>query len=156
MVDYRARIYQYYATARDQTLAPQHVEGLGPRGPGLRQVIREHFPADRNAKILDLGSGHGAFVYFIREAGYTNVIGVDRSPEQVAEAERLGIAGIHEGDLMKTLKSLPEISQDVVIAFDVVEHFTMRCTGSYAMVACFLFTLQTAHLHLWVESGTVT
>jgi SAM-dependent methyltransferase len=80
MADYRARIYQYYSSARDRSLAPQTVEGLRPRGPGFRQDIREHFPVNRNAKILDLGSGHGAFVYFIREAGYTNVIGVDRLP----------------------------------------------------------------------------
>jgi cyclopropane fatty-acyl-phospholipid synthase-like methyltransferase len=41
---------------------------------------------DRSARILDLGCGHGVFIYFHREAGYTNVVGVDKSPEQVAEA----------------------------------------------------------------------
>jgi len=54
---------------------------------------------DRSARILDLGCGHGAFIYFLREAGYTDVVGVDKSPEQVAEAKRLGIDGVHEADL---------------------------------------------------------
>lgn len=123
MMDYRSRIYQYYVRARNTSLAPQSVEGLSPRAPYLRRVIRKHFPADRNAVILDLGCGHGAFVHFIREAGYVNVAGVDRSPEQVAEARRLGIKGVQEGDLTETLQALPDASQDVVIAFDVIEHF---------------------------------
>jgi len=62
----------------------------------------------------------------MREAGYTNVVGVDRSPEQVAEARRLGIDRVHEGDLTETLRSLPDDSQDVVIAFDVIEHFSKQ------------------------------
>ncbi len=42
----------------------------------------------------------------------------------MAEAKRLGIKGIREGDLVETLRSLPNESQEVVIAFDVIEHFT--------------------------------
>jgi SAM-dependent methyltransferase len=49
---------------------------------------------------------------------------VDRSPEQVAEARRLGIDGVREGDLVETLAELPEGSQQTIIAFDVIEHFT--------------------------------
>ncbi len=95
MADYRTRVYRYYVRARSKSLAPESIEGLTPRAPTLRKIIREHFPADYNAKILDLGSGHGAFIHFIREAGYANVVGVDRSPEQVAEARRLRIEGLH-------------------------------------------------------------
>ena len=79
---------------------------------------------DRSARILDLGCGHGAFIYFLREAGYTNVVGVDKSPEQVAEAKRLGIAGVQEADLWEILQQSPDASYDVVITFDVIEHFS--------------------------------
>jgi len=126
MMDYRSRIYRYYVRACSQPLAPKTVKGLSPRAPYLRKILREHFPKNRNAAILDLGCGHGAFVHFMREAGYTNVVGVDRSPEQVAEARRLGIDRVHEGDLTETLRSLPNDSQDVVIAFDVIEHFSKQ------------------------------
>lgn len=34
------------------------------------------------------------------------------------------IEGVEEGDLMNTLASLPPDSQDVIVAFDVIEHFT--------------------------------
>jgi 2-polyprenyl-3-methyl-5-hydroxy-6-metoxy-1,4-benzoquinol methylase len=123
VTNFRDRIYRCY-TRGHTSLALESIEELSPRAPYLRKVIREHFPVDRKAAILDLGCGHGAFIHFIREAGYINVVGVDRSPDQVAQAKRLGIDGVREGDLMEMLQTLPDASQDVVIAFDVVEHFT--------------------------------
>lgn len=120
---YRSRIYQSYVHALQQPLAPEDISGLRPRAPHLNKLIRVHFPSDRNAAILDLGCGHGALVYFAQKAGYSDVTGVDRSPQQVAEAKRLGIEGVIEGDLMETLQSLADGSQDMVIAFDVIEHF---------------------------------
>ncbi len=124
MSDLRTRIYGHYVHARGESLAPATVDGFAPRASSLRRMIREHFPADRSASILDLGCGHGALVYFLRQAGYRNVLGVDVSPEQVAEASRLGIEGIREGDLLETLRNLPDHFQDIVIAFDVIEYFT--------------------------------
>ena len=120
---YRNRIYQSYVHARQQPLAPKNIGGLRPRAPYLNKLIREHFPSDKNATILDMGCGHGALVYFARKAGYSDVTGVDHSSQQVVEAKRLGIKGVIEGDLVETLKSLVDSSQDMVIAFDVIEHF---------------------------------
>jgi SAM-dependent methyltransferase len=122
--DFRARIYGQYVHARETSLAPTTLEGFASRAPYLQRVIREHFPADRDSRILDLGCGHGSLVFFARQAGYRYAEGVDRSPEQVAEARRLGIDGVREGDLMETLAALPEGSQRTIVAFDVIEHFT--------------------------------
>ena len=74
--------------------------------------------------ILDLGCGYGSLIYHARQAGYVNVVGVDRSPQQLVEAQRLGIEGIVEGDILEYLDSVADASQDVVISFDVIEHFT--------------------------------
>jgi 2-polyprenyl-3-methyl-5-hydroxy-6-metoxy-1,4-benzoquinol methylase len=81
-------------------------------------------PKDRSASIIDLGCGHGTLIYYIREAGYKNVIGVDISPEQVRAAASLGIEGISQGDLLEALRMNKDQSIDVVIAFDVIEHLT--------------------------------
>jgi SAM-dependent methyltransferase len=124
MTKYRERIYQHYVNARHGSLAPASISGLTPRAPYLNKIIREHFPSDRSARIIDLGCGHGAVLHFAQTAGYQNVTGVDRSPEQVKEAERLGIAGVTEGDLLETLESLPDELVDLIVAFDVIEHFT--------------------------------
>ena len=121
---YRERIYQHYVYARDQMIAPPTLEGLKPRAPYLTKLVQTHFPEDRRSAILDLGCGHGALIHFARRYGYTNIRGVDRSPEQVAVARQLGIDGIEEGDLLAALSAQGEASLDVVVAFDVIEHFT--------------------------------
>jgi S1-C subfamily serine protease len=70
----------------------------------LRQVAA-HVPA--RGRILDLGCGHGAIIWAAQRAGYTNVTGVDASPEQVAAAKDLGIAGVRQGDLLVSLDGQP-------------------------------------------------
>lgn len=121
---YRSRIYSHYVQARAQALAPDTPAGLAPRSHTLQRLIQKHFPADKSAAVLDLGCGHGALLHFARIGGYTNLRGVDGSPQQVAAARRLGIEGVEEGDLRDVLTAQADASVDVVIAFDVIEHFT--------------------------------
>ena len=120
---YRDRIYDRYVHARSVPLVQCGVDGLASRGPYLAAMIRRHFPSDRSSTILDLGCGHGTLLHFAREAGYVNACGVDRSAEQVAEAQRLGITGVAQGDLMEKVGTTPTDSQDLVVTFDVIEHF---------------------------------
>src|SRR5687768_7775403 len=122
--DYRSRIYDYYVHSRLESLAPADTESIRRGGAYLRRVVRQHFPQDRTVAILDLGCGYGSLIYHARQAGYVNVVGVDRSPQQLVEAKRLGIEGIIEGDILEYLGSVPSASQDVVVTFDVIEHFT--------------------------------
>jgi 2-polyprenyl-3-methyl-5-hydroxy-6-metoxy-1,4-benzoquinol methylase len=120
---YRERIYQHYVHAREQALAPPTLEGLKPCTPYLTKLIQTYFPADRRCAILDLGCGHGALIHFARREGYTNIRGVDGSKEQVAASRRLGIDGIEEGNLLAVLAEQADEMLDVVVAFDVIEHF---------------------------------
>ena len=121
---YRQRIYQHYVSSRADELAPATLDGLRPRLPYLRRLVRNYCPPDRQCSILEIGCGHGALLYALHEAGYLNVRGVDGSPQQAEAAMRLGIPGVEQGDLMQTLRETPDDSLDVVIAFDVIEHFT--------------------------------
>src|SRR4051812_17577755 len=105
-------------------MAPTTIEGLRPRAPYFRKLVREHFPPDRAAQILDLGCGHGALLHFAREAGFANAIGVDGSHQQVLAARALGIPGVEERDIFDKLQSQAQESVDVVVSFDVIEHFT--------------------------------
>jgi len=122
--DYRERIYRSYVQSRDTPLAPTTLSGLKPRLPYLRRLVTRHFPAERDATILELGCGHGILLYVLAEAGYKNARGVDDSPEQVAAAKRLGIEGVTQSDVFSALSSTPPASVDVVITFDLIEHFT--------------------------------
>lgn len=121
--DLRQRIYQSYVSARKTRLAPPTLAGLKPRMPYLGRIIRRHFPQDRSIVVLDLGCGHGAFAHALHKAGYQNVRGVDASSEQVAEATRLGIEGVQEGDVMQILEETEPASVDVALSFDLIEHF---------------------------------
>jgi len=123
-IDYRARLYARYVQKRRCVLAPATPDGFRPRAPYLMRVIRRYFPPERSARVLEIGCGHGALLYFARRAGYTQLHGIDTSPEQVAAAVRLGIADVEQGDLLQALRRTPANSCDVVVAFDVLEHFT--------------------------------
>jgi 2-polyprenyl-3-methyl-5-hydroxy-6-metoxy-1,4-benzoquinol methylase len=144
--DSHEQLYRSYVSSQIFQSWPQSIRDLGPRGHYLKRMIRRHFPADRQAHILDLGCGHGALVHFLHQAGYENVLAVDASPEQVDLAKRLGIPGIRQGDLGETLRGLPSGSQDVVVAFDVLEHHTkpdiLKFTGQARRVlkpgGCFI------------------
>lgn len=122
--NYRSRIYGSYLKSWQDTLAPSDPSGFAPRAHHLRRLILNYFPKDKNAAILDLGCGHGAIMYFAREAGYANIRGVDGSMEQVTAARRLGIEHVEQGDILDALRAQADSSLDVVIAFDLIEHFT--------------------------------
>jgi 2-polyprenyl-3-methyl-5-hydroxy-6-metoxy-1,4-benzoquinol methylase len=120
---YRTRIYGTYVSGRRHSLAPASLEGLKPRIPYLRNLIRWYFPSDRNAAILDLGCGHGALIHLARQAGYRNLRGIDVSTEQVTAAKRLCIEGVEQGDVMETMFKEPNAAFDCLITFDLIEHF---------------------------------
>ena len=119
---YRERIYGRYVEAACAEVAPATIEGLAPRLPYLRRLVREHFPPRADAAILDLGCGHGALIHVARALGYTNIGGVDGSPSQVEAARRLGIEGVRYGNMFEVAQALPDSSLDAAISFDVLEH----------------------------------
>ncbi len=120
--DLHRRLYDHYVSG-GRANAPSELSGLAPRAPFFRRLIRDHFPADRDAKILDVGCGYGALLHFAREAGYRDVSGVDAAKQQVEVAARLGIDGVSEGGVLETLAAAAEGSLDLIVTFDVMEHF---------------------------------
>ena len=119
-VDYKKRLYDSYVKSHLSTVDLKN--RLQVREPFLRALVSRHFPTDQNARILELGCGYGAMIHHAREIGYTHMKGVDVSPEQVANAQQLGIAGVEEGDLFDTLHGLEDACLDAVITIDVIEH----------------------------------
>jgi SAM-dependent methyltransferase len=120
--DYRARLLAHYVSTH--TSVSGAVAGLERRRPYLDRLVRDHFPRDRSAAILDLGCGHGAVLWAAARAGYTNLTGVDASPEQVEAARTLGIAGVRQGELGPALAATPNGSLEAVILFDLLHYFT--------------------------------
>lgn len=118
---FRERLYERYLAVNGGAAAAARPRST-TSNPYLAKLIREHFPADRASTILDLGCGEGAFLRELRRSGYTDLAGVDRSPEQVAEAARQGEPSVRLGDVLVDAAALADASHDVIISFDVLEH----------------------------------
>lgn len=121
--DYRARLLARYVSTHSSVGDAAAQQGLERRRAYLDALVQQHFPADRAAAVLDLGCGHGALLWAARRAGYTNLTGIDASPEQVAAAKRLGIEGVRQQDLREGLAALSPDSLDVVVLFDLFHYF---------------------------------
>jgi len=121
---YRSRIYSQYSRAERETDNPVSVENFKSRAPYLKKIIKNHFPSDKIINVLDLGCGQGAFLYFLLSEGFNNLKGVDISLDQTEKAKNFGVEGVINGNLMEALAKQSDNSQDIVIAFDVIQHFS--------------------------------
>ncbi|KXB09546.1 hypothetical protein AKJ60_00025 [candidate division MSBL1 archaeon SCGC-AAA385M11] len=120
MDDYRARLYERYVSSHVGVVSQGRTLS---RDPLYKRIIKKHFPANKDAAILELGCGHGAFIRKMSEYGYTNIQGVDFSSEQVEIAKKLEISNVRQKDLMQELEDSENDTYDLIIAIDVIEHF---------------------------------
>lgn len=142
MIVYKSKIYENYLTNRVVGSFPSSLSDLGSRRPFYMDVIDNHFPNDKDIRIVDLGCGYGAFLYFMQERGYRFIEGIDASVEMVDAAVRLGIHGVQHDNVFGFLEKQPDESIDVITAIDLIEHFTKEE----------LFVL-VAHMHRVLKKG---
>lgn len=123
-MDYREIFFKKYVSGHaDRIYGRQTIDEIERQFPIWRRYFGSFLPASKSALILDLGTGNGSLVHWLRSGGYKNVRGIDVSPEQVKVASELGIEGIEEGDIMEFLSGKKE-SYDRIFARDVFEHFS--------------------------------
>lgn len=121
MIDYRRRIYEKYASLM-QDAKPLFNENEARRwGRAYNKYCRGWLPNKKDAAILDVGCGGGKFLYFLKSKGYTNLQGVDVSPEQTALASQV-TENIAEEDAINFLKSHQD-TYTLIAGIDIVEHF---------------------------------
>ena len=129
---WKTRLYDAYVSSgqaasrpsvpADRERSPAAV--FAPFAPQTRHFIAAHVPSDRNARIADLGCGDGMLLYFLLEAGYRHVTGIDVSSEQIARAHALGLFEARRGEIDAFLAGAADQSLDVVLLVDVLEHLT--------------------------------
>lgn len=113
---YRERIYQTVAP-----LVPTEADYVAWSRAALHR-LRQWLPPDRNAKCLDLGCGLGHGLHMLKSAGYTDITGVDINPASIAVAKRVW-SNVEAANAVDYLRRHVGVF-DLVIAIDVIEHFT--------------------------------
>ncbi len=124
MKGYKKIIYDNYISNHNKKLYGENsLEKITAYFPVLNHYYGRHLPADKNMRILDLGCGDGNSVYWLQKLGYKNASGVDLSIEQIEKGRSMGIENLEQGDIIQFL-SENKNQFDVIIAKDVIEHFT--------------------------------
>jgi SAM-dependent methyltransferase len=84
-----------------------------------RCFLKYYLPKDKGASILDLPCGHGNFLYFLGQEGYTNTLGIDLDPGRIAIAQALGLAA-KQADGLAYISGARDI--DLIVSLDFLEH----------------------------------
>jgi 2-polyprenyl-3-methyl-5-hydroxy-6-metoxy-1,4-benzoquinol methylase len=113
---YRQFLYDSYVDVHQGIVDERRSE------PALAQDVLRHLSCRSEAPILDVGCGQGQLIRLLRARGYTEVSGIDVSPQQVELARRLGTPQVEQADLFDHCADHAS-AYDVVVAMDVVEHF---------------------------------
>ncbi|TNE48742.1 MAG: class I SAM-dependent methyltransferase [Deltaproteobacteria bacterium] len=121
-MDYRQRIYDRYATVFKDRSDAFDKDAVRRWGRAYLSYLNGWLPSDKQSAIADLACGHGNLLFFFQEQGYTNLSGVDISPDQVQIARNIA-PSVEEGDLLAFLRSHPN-TFDLLTGLDIIEHFT--------------------------------
>lgn len=130
MSDWKESVYQSYVSVYRSHVAGNRAADFGKsqlksRRPYFESIIHKHFPTDPATRILDIGCGYGALLYFLGKLGYRNAVGVDVSQEQVDLSRQLGVVGVTLGEAQSFLCGCEAASKDVVCLLDVIEHLSI-------------------------------
>lgn len=118
---YRKRIYPRYTSNRMPAFLMYSELDYARAAKPILHRLRGWLPAERKSHCLDVACGVGQLLYALKTAGYTNLCGVDISPEQVAAAKRVW-SDVREADAISFLRSHTE-NFHFITCFDIVEHF---------------------------------
>ncbi len=88
----------------------------------LPHRLRGWLPEKKEAAILDVACGSGQLLFFLKERGFTNLRGVDISPEQVAIATQVGVPVEMQNAIAFLVRN--EARFDLITAIDIIEHFS--------------------------------
>jgi 2-polyprenyl-3-methyl-5-hydroxy-6-metoxy-1,4-benzoquinol methylase len=127
---WKTRLYDAYVSSGQAGQQSESInkpeELFRPRAAYLGHLIARYLPQDRASRIVDLGCGHGTFLYFLSRAGYTRIAGIDTSQQQIELAHRLGISQAELGEVAEFLARREDGSLDAVLLMDVIEHLTRQ------------------------------
>ena len=117
---YRSRIYEQYgsrfqdATETFDKTAVERVERA------YAYYFRGWLPKSKEARIVDVACGNGKLLYFYQQAGFTNISGIDISPEQISLAQEI-TPNVINANALDFLES-QTTKYDLISGIDIIEH----------------------------------
>lgn len=120
--NYRQRLYDVYHSRFKRETRDTSDRQFQRYCSVMRRWLKGWLPEDRNARILDVGSGSGEFLRFLHTQGYGNCEGIELSQEQVEQSEQWTLK-VHCGNALDFLKNCSE-QYALITAFDFLEHLT--------------------------------
>ena len=120
MTDYRIRIYREYASRMQDAAAVFDEAGAVRWGRAYDTFLKGWLP-EKGAAILDVACGGGKLLHFLKSRGYTDLQGVDVSPEQVTLSKQVteNITEVNALDYLEEKQG----AYDLITGLDIVEHF---------------------------------
>lgn len=101
MTGYRERIFENFRSRFPEGVTDFDRRPSASWGRVYDTYLRGWLPTSRHAAIGDVACSAGRLLHFFAERGYTNVIGVDLSPRQLALARQ----------------ETPKVCQEAVVSF---------------------------------------
>jgi SAM-dependent methyltransferase len=115
--------YRYQTQARGVHGLKEIREIAISRDHVYQRIVLPYLPPQKKSNIVELACGHGSFLYWLKDKGYHQVMGIEGSPEQVAAAREVGCL-IEQADLVEWLTRQPDQSVDVLLGIDLAEHLS--------------------------------
>lgn len=122
MNPYRQAFYQRQAEWHGYTTPEFTRRKHDQRCAYYRWYTQGWLPESTDTRVLDIGCGSGQFVYFLRQAGYQQVTGIDLDSAQVEMARSLGL-DCHCAPVSEYLQQ-PIGRFGLIAMLDILEHFT--------------------------------
>ncbi len=119
-MDYRTRIYEEYASRFQDGQQEFDAVEAERAGKVWDYYFRDWLPERKDASILDIACGNGKLLHFLKQRGYTDVMGVDISPEQVQIARQVH-TNVVEGNALDYLEANSQ-AFDLITGIDFIEH----------------------------------
>jgi SAM-dependent methyltransferase len=97
----------------------------------MGSLLEPHLPTDRSARIIDVGCGYGFALRAMRNFGYTNLLGLETSPEQAERSRNAGFEVVVTDDSIGWLKG-HHGEFAFVCLLDVLEHVPIHLEIEFA------------------------
>jgi len=120
--DYKTRIYESYSSNLfEQNENIIEIDRYYMRDEAyFKKNYLQFMPVNKSSSIIDVGCGLGTFLNFANNQGYTDIIGIDLSDENIAMCDSKGFV-VEKADAF-TFLACRESTFDLIVFNDVIEH----------------------------------